>query len=156
MENPTFIPRTKPPTKSLRAFKNIVSEKEHGFTLLELVVVILIIGVLATLAFTQYGRMVEKTRGAEARQILGDMRKLAYAYRLANGTLTGIAYSDVNIGPGSDQIPYPCRSSHYFSYYVSVYVSDPVFRGVAWRCTANGKAPQWGGIRMLVYISKAT
>jgi prepilin-type N-terminal cleavage/methylation domain-containing protein len=116
-----------------------------AFTLLELVVVILIIGVLATLAFTQYGRMVEKTRGAEARQILGDMRKLAYAYRLANGTLTGIAYSDVNIGPGSDQIPYPCRSSHYFSYYVSVYVSDPVFRGVAWRCTANGKAPQWGG-----------
>ena len=31
---------------------------KRGFTLLELVVVILIVGVLATLGFTQYGRMV--------------------------------------------------------------------------------------------------
>jgi prepilin-type N-terminal cleavage/methylation domain-containing protein len=144
MENPTFIPRTKPPTKSLRAFKNIVSEKEHGFTLLELVVVILIIGVLATLGFTQYGMMVEKSRGAEAKAILGDVRKLAFVYRLANGTITGMTYSDVNIGSASDQIPYPCRSSHYFAYDFWAHPSsatDPVLRACASRCGVNGWGP---------------
>ncbi len=65
-----------------------------SFTLLELVVVIVILGVLATLGFTQYGRMVEKSRGAEARMIIGDMRKLAYSYWLANGTLIGMVDSD--------------------------------------------------------------
>ena len=72
--------------------------KNKGFTLLELVVVILIVGVLATLGFTQYGRMVERARGAEARQNIGYMRKLAAAYRLQNGSVTNIGYSDVNVG----------------------------------------------------------
>jgi prepilin-type N-terminal cleavage/methylation domain-containing protein len=148
MENPTFIPRTKPPTKSLRAFKNIVSEKEHGFTLLELVVVILIVGVLATLGFTQYGRMVEKSRGAEARQILGDIRKLGLAYYLENLTTTGITNANVHIGTAEDQIPSACRSSHYFSYYVvdcGTYCLD----GYATRCSSGGKLPQGGAANYL-------
>ena len=144
MENPTFIPRTKPPTKSLRAFKNIVSEKEHGFTLLELVVVILIIGVLATLGFTQYGRMVEKSCGAEAKQIIGDIRKLAFAYYLENGTFTGIANANLNIGTASDQIPGPtistCRSSHYFWYY-AIKQPGEVLDVYAQRCGTAGKPP---------------
>ncbi len=79
--------------------------KNKAFTLLELIVVIVILGVLATLGFTQYGRMVEKSRQAEAKMILGDIRKLTYAYYLANGSLTGITDVNVNIGTASDQIP---------------------------------------------------
>ncbi len=45
-----------------------------GFTLLELIVVVVIIGVLATLGFTQYSRAVEKGRSSEARMILGTIR----------------------------------------------------------------------------------
>ncbi len=112
-----------------------------GFTLLELVVVIVILGVLATLGFTQYGRMVERARGAEARAIIGDIRKLAYAYRLQNGTITGIADNDINIGTAQDQIPYTCRSSHYFWYDLGT-VSDPTINIYAIRCTSGGKGPQ--------------
>ncbi len=114
-----------------------------AFTLLELVVVIVILGVLATLGFTQYGRMVERARGAEAKAILGDIRKLAIAYRLANGTIIGFAadQANANIGTSEDQIPGTCRSSHYFRYSVV----NPIFQRIvitATRCISDGKDPQ--------------
>ena len=112
-----------------------------GFTLLELIVVIVIIGVLATLGLTQYGRMVERARGAEARTILGDCRKLAVAYRLENGTVTGFANANANIGTGADQIPSACAGTHYFSYGVTV-TADPSVTITATRCTSGGKTPQ--------------
>ncbi len=114
---------------------------KKGFTLLELIVVIVILGVLATLGFTQYGRMVEKMRSAEAKQILGNMRMLAIAYRLANGTINGISYADLNVGTASDQIPSSCRSTHYFFYGLRWAAVDPNIAMGAWRCAAGGKPP---------------
>jgi len=116
-----------------------------AFTLIELIVVIIIVGILAALGISQYSTMVEKGRGAEARTILGQMRKLAYEYYLQNGTVDGITSADLNLGSSSSQIPSGCRSTHYFYYYKSVAVSNPVFRGVAVRCMTNGKSPQWTG-----------
>ncbi len=114
---------------------------KKGFTLLELVVVIVILGVLATLGFTQYGRMVERARGAEAKAILGDIRKLSVAYRLQNSSVTGMVIGDVNIGSATDQIPSACASTHYFTYAIGT-PADPSVTITATRCTTGGKAPQ--------------
>jgi len=129
---------------------------KKGFTLIELIVVIIIAGILAALGISQYSKTVEKSRGAEAKKILGQMRQLAYDYYLQNGTVTGISNGDLDIGTGSSQIPGSsdsnCRNTHYFYYYISGSSLGPVFRGVAWRCTANGKTPQWTGAATNIYL----
>ena len=53
---------------------------KRGFTLLELMVVIIILGVLATLGVMQYQAAIEKSRGAEARQVIGQLRSQCAAY----------------------------------------------------------------------------
>ena len=115
---------------------------KKGFTLLELVVVIIILGVLATLGITQYGRMVERGRAAEAKTILGDLRKLASAYRMGHGTIDGFENADANIGTDPDMIPSECAGTHYFCY--NVEPNDPSITITATRCGESGKTPQGG------------
>lgn len=108
-----------------------------GFTLLELIIVIIILGVLATLATTQYSRMIEKSRGAEARIILGAIRTNAAAYYMANDDITGV--SDDILGLGSDY-PSACTTTHYFSYTL-ISSGTTNFVAAANRCTSGGKTP---------------
>ena len=48
-------------------------KKARGFTLLELMIVVVIIAVLAGLAITGYGKQVRKSKRAEAKQQLSDL-----------------------------------------------------------------------------------
>lgn len=48
---------------------------KKGFTLLELIIVIVIVGVLAGIAFPQFFRVVENSRVAEARIAVGAIRQ---------------------------------------------------------------------------------
>lgn len=104
-----------------------------GFTLLELIVVIIIIGILATLGITQYTKIVEKGRIAEARVILGQIRTSEVAYSQEYGNYTS-TLTDLYIG----DVPGTCTATHYFSY--AALATDG--QGTATRCTgSNGKAP---------------
>ncbi len=103
---------------------------KKGFTLLELIIVIIIIGVLATLGFTQYTRVIERGRTAEAKALLGQMRTAQEAYRQEYGAYTA------TIGNLSVEVPTACVSTHYFSY------STTAVLGTATRCgVGTGKTP---------------
>lgn len=118
---------------------------KKGFTLLELIIVIVIIGVLATLGFAQYGRMVEGSRGAEARDVIGAMRKMALAFytrweRDLTPPAPAVAITPADVGIGPTGIPAVCSPTHYFRYSISG-VGDSTIIFHADRCDNAGKVP---------------
>jgi prepilin-type N-terminal cleavage/methylation domain-containing protein len=105
-----------------------------GFTLLELMVVIIIVGILATLGLIQYQTVTERSRGAEARQILGALRSQCAPLYMSDGDATDCTEEMLGVGTEADQVPSACRSSHYFSYAVTEGASSVTF--TATRCNA--------------------
>ena len=57
----------------------------NAFTLIELLIVVLIIGILAAVALPQYQKTVEKSKATQALTLLKSVYNAAKAYQLANG-----------------------------------------------------------------------
>ncbi|MDD5097419.1 MAG: prepilin-type N-terminal cleavage/methylation domain-containing protein [Candidatus Omnitrophica bacterium] len=104
---------------------------KKGFTLIELIVVIIIVGILASVGLAQYTKVVEKGRWGEARTILGSLRTQGIAYQVENSA------SAPNVGTLDNTLPTSCLAggSYFFSYAYSGSA------GTATRCAANGKLP---------------
>ena len=60
----------------------------RGFTLLELLIVVIIIGILASLALPNFFRGVERARWAEAKSVLGSLRGAQLRYYAQYGAYT--------------------------------------------------------------------
>ena len=74
----------------------------QGFTLLELLMVVIIIAILASIALPQYMRVAERTRASEALTVTGAIRSSELRYRSQNpaGTYTTVL-TELDIeGPG--------------------------------------------------------
>ena len=74
----------------------MVRNNRQGFTLLELIMVIVIIAILASLAAPTYFKTVERSRISEARKILGMIRSAQLRYYAEHATFTG-SLNDLDI-----------------------------------------------------------
>lgn len=75
---------------------------KKGFTLIELLVVVLIISILAAIAFPQYQIAVEKTRMSEAASLLKVIARANQGYFLSTGSYApDLSVLDIDV-PGTD------------------------------------------------------
>lgn len=73
-------------------------KKQRGFTLIELMIVVAVIAILATVALGGYNKQVRKSRRAEAKQVLLDYSLREEKFRSNNATYGTTAAPPAGIG----------------------------------------------------------
>jgi len=107
----------------------------RSFTLLELIVVIIIIGILASLGFGQYTSVIEKARAAEARMNLSTLRQLQVGYYHDKNKYTAVSYFGLGL---PDNLSYDCVNDRYYFNYFCATDAGTCY---ALRCESGGKDP---------------
>lgn len=69
--------------------KGLRSTKPNGFTLIELMITVVIIGILASIAYPSYLSQVRKSRRADAVQALAQVQQAQERWRANNTTYSG-------------------------------------------------------------------
>lgn len=114
----------------------------RGFTLLELVLVVIILGILASVGGAGYLKNIEKSRRAEAKAILGQIRTMQDAYRLEWSKYAGTTNQGKLDLEGVPWNSCSAAKTHYFSYTANTAAADAdTFTATASRCTSNSKPP---------------
>ncbi len=83
------------------------NKQNQGFTLLELLAVVVTIGVLAAIALPNLLGQVAKGRQAEAKNVLGNINRSQQVHRMEFGTFGNVgSYTDPAPGNGINEIQY--------------------------------------------------
>lgn len=110
---------------------------KNGFTLLELIIVIIVVGVLATLGMQEYKWVLERGRSAEARANLSLLRKLQRSYFMEKGKYATLPLFVTELGlPAGTSSDCDSFNDYYFRY-----SCDTDGTCCAKRCTSGGKPP---------------
>lgn len=115
---------------------------KKGFTLIELMIIIIIIAILAVIAIIQYQMAMERSRGSEAKEVIGHLRKMVSVIYDRDGSTAAVNHTNAGIGNEEGMIPADCFRSHYFNYSVEEHPSfENVVIFTATRCMKFGRPP---------------
>lgn len=125
----------------------------RGFTLTEMMVVILLVGVLAIIAIPIYEKYIRQTKASEARSMVGAIVAAEKAYAQKNGVFLAVAKNDYQAF--SEKLKVDVKESELFDYEVSSVSGKETFTVTAWVNAQGVKEglPAAGYVRYLYSIS---
>ena len=72
-------------------------KSENGFTLIEMMVVVTIIGILAAIAYPSYQEYIRRTKRVEMQSSMLQIASQIQKYKIANFTLVGASQADLGL-----------------------------------------------------------
>ncbi len=83
--------------------------RRAGFTIIELMIVVTIVGVLAAIAIPSFGSYIQRSRASEAFTMLGEIRQREESYRVEFGRYCAVQWNPATYGASG--APQPWNSS---------------------------------------------
>ena len=105
-----------------------IRRNEKGFTLVELMIVVVIIGILASIAIPKFSALISKTKVTEAKQILRQIINLEKSFYQINSLYSTVVTDNDNMEIGFIQ---PDATSRRFEYKFDIVGATPFAASIA-------------------------
>ena len=139
--------------------------RKNGFTLLEITIVLVIVGILASIGIAQYHKAVRDAYFGEAKSNLSMLRKLMIAYKDEHGSYPANVTQEYNpLGVdlalwGDGRASDTCANVNFFFQYDCWGTEGgQIPRCIAFRCESGGKNPQAPDLneRLVLFVENGT